>query len=1202
VNLSKYSACDTLILVPLSHSCLNLQNIIYLTIVLLLFIAFTLNCNSQNWISAYKTEIIKDGSGYSTYDQSIAVFEDSYGNAYHTGYFEGLIVFGNDTLISKGSKDIFIAKFNKSGYWEWANSAGGTLADYSKDITVNTNGEIFITGYYSGTSNFGNYQITALANTDIFVAKMNSQGVWKWASTAPGGGFNRGNSITADGSGNCYVTGNFESTVTFGSTNLTATGSKDIFVAKLNNAGNWIWAKKAGGSSSDDGITIRYSTNNILLVSGVYTGTSTFGSINLNGFGSKDIFVAKIDSAGNWIWASGAGSSSSEDVYGMDVDASGNTFITGTYIKAFNIGSSTLTATTDRDIYIAKINSSGVWQWGISSNGPGTDYSYSIGVDNSGNIYISGGFEQSQTFGTITVQSLSGRNGFIAKSNSSGTWQWVKTLAGNSTVDCLSIAVLSNGVCYATGIFNDNIIFGNDTLTSKGGSDIFIGKITTNGVWNYYYANSGVAGLIYSEDAVTDKNGNIIVTGYFYGNVLFGNDTLKSNGSSDIFIAKMNQTGTWLWAKSAGSKGIDEAKSVCTDSSENIYITGIFDKDINFGSDLLVNQGLSDIFIVKLSKNGEWIWAKSAGGGGTDISRSIEYDKSGSIVIAGLFQNSINFENFTLNSAGDNDIYISKLDLNGSFLWAVRGGGNQSDELKAISIDRNGKIYIVGSYESNAAFGGIYLSSQGGDDILIAALSSSGSWLWAKSAGSINYLEYGSDVNFDSKLNVYVTGTFKGIGLFGSQYLITNGLNDVFISKLDQYGNWIWSINFGSADIDIGVSLNIDASNNIYTAGMFTKSFSISSNNLTASSLKNSYLAKFDSSGNNLWALTDENTISGEPVSVVLFKNGFQALIGNYIGNDKFADIRLKESNEIDENIFIAVSGVSLPELGWTYFSNTGKNSTIILPADINPKINNRPIEIGDAVGVFFIRNNNYYCAGYNTWTGNDLEITVWGDDSSTLVKDGFSDNEKYNIIAWDALVGLEYPINVRYFSGPDNFQHGTISVISRFPDYSDTLKIPLLPGWNMISSYGLPINTDIIEVFSQINTEIAIVKDNYGNTFIPKYDINSILNWDVTKGYNVFSYSNQFLEIHGTIVNPENTLIYLNQGWNIVSYLRSTPMDIEIALEQLITNGNIVIVKDNEGNVYIPEFGINTIGNMKPGKGYQIYMNSDDSFVYPAE
>lgn len=166
----------------------------------------------------------------------------------------------------------------------------------------------------------------------------------------------------------------------------------------------------------------------------------------------------------------------------------------------------------------------------------------------------------------------------------------------------------------------------------------------------------------------------------------------------------------------------------------------------------------------------------------------------------------------------------------------------------------------------------------------------------------------------------------------------------------------------------------------------------------------------------------------------------------------------------------------------------------------------------------------------------------------------------------------------------------------------STTFEIPLSIGWNMISSYVVPEETNMDSVFKEIKDDILIVKNGKGKLFVPAYDINTIEDWNVVDGYQVYATVSTTLEIKGEAVEPENTPIVLTSGWNMISYLRSNEMSSPLALASITDNNNMLIAKNGFGKLYVPLYNINTIVNFKSGDGYQIYVIQADTLIYPAE
>ena len=329
--------------------------------------------------------------------QEIAL--DSSGNAYVTGMINGTVTFGNITIVSNAHYDIFIAKLSSSGSWQWAVTIGGQFSDYGRGIAVDSSGDIYVTGAFNGTVNFGNTVLTS-TEYDAFIVKLSSSGSWKWAIKAGGSGPDSGNGISVDQSGNAYVTGYFMGEATFGSTNLTNGG---IFIAKLSNDGLWQWAVSAGGSGYDLGLGIAVDSSGNAYVTGMIDGTVTLGSINLTSYGETDIFIAKLSSSGLWQWAVNAGSSFAEYGNGIAVDSSGNAYVTGRFQSNATFGDTSLVSNGGYDAFIVKVSSIGTWQWVVKVGDSSYDVGSGIAVHSSGNTYVTGGFEVSGTFGSTKL-------------------------------------------------------------------------------------------------------------------------------------------------------------------------------------------------------------------------------------------------------------------------------------------------------------------------------------------------------------------------------------------------------------------------------------------------------------------------------------------------------------------------------------------------------------------------------------------------------------------------------------------------------------------------------------------------------------------------------------------------------------------------------------------------------------------------------
>ena len=436
------------------------------------------------------TSIFYGGGIYSD-AQNIVV--DSVGNTYITGGFRDTGNFGVTNITSGGDLDIYVAKLDPTGAFEWVQTYGSTsnLADRGLDIDIDSSSNVYITGYFQETVNFGNGDITAAGGSDIFVLKLDSSGAFQWVYTAGGSGNDNGKGIAVDTDGNVLLTGIYSQTVDFGGGNVTSTGSFDIFVLKLNSSGAYQWVYTAGNSSNnDEGYSIDTDSNNNSYITGFVEGSVDFGgTTNLYGSSQlEDIFVLKLDSAGAVQWVNRYGSCSTEKAFGITVDSSGNSYITGQYFGCdMNFGEVTMTYTRGGvEMFVLKLNSDGVSQWAYSAGGETADHAVDAAVDSSGNVYVTGFFQGTANFGSGNITSAGSLDIFVLKLDSSGAFQWVYTAGGDEADQGNGIALDISGNVYTAGSFRSNIQF-TSGVTLEGNSNMFralVFKLNSSGQYS----------------------------------------------------------------------------------------------------------------------------------------------------------------------------------------------------------------------------------------------------------------------------------------------------------------------------------------------------------------------------------------------------------------------------------------------------------------------------------------------------------------------------------------------------------------------------------------------------------------------------------------------------------------------------------------------------------------------------------------------
>ena len=342
-----------------------------------------------------------------------------------------------------------------------------------------------------------------------------------------------------------------------------------------------------------------------------------------------------------------------------------------------------------------------------------------------------------------------------------------------------------------------------------------------------------------------------------------------------LFFVNFNfaQIPTFQWAINMGS-GSKGDHCIKVDASGNVYLTGFFQSTIDFdpgpGTFTLASEGLEDIFISKVDASGNLIWAKKIGGMGNDCGFSLSIDGSGNIYTAGYFSNTVDFDpgsgTYTLSAIGNKDIYVSKLDLNGNFLWAKKMGGPDDELCTSIALDNSGSIFATGSFSNTVDFdpgsATFTLSSNGMDDIFISKLDAAGNFLWAKQIGGTQS-DQGLSIAVDALGNVSTAGYFHDVVDFDPGMAIStqtaNGAKDVFYSKLDASGNFIYGLGFGSYTDDICYSIAVDPLGNLYSTGSYSGycDFDPGPGSYMLNyigSVSSIFISKLDASGNFVWA------------------------------------------------------------------------------------------------------------------------------------------------------------------------------------------------------------------------------------------------------------------------------------------------------------------------------------------------------------
>jgi len=398
---------------------------------------------------------------------------------------------------------------------------------------------------------------------------------------------------------------------------------------------------------------------------------------------------------------------------------------------------------------------------------------------------------------------------------------------------------------------------------------------------NYKWVKTfGSASDEFGYSVKTDQEGNVYCTGSFSEFIDMdpgpGTSIISSVGGVDIFIIKYDSSGNLIWAKSLGGKQADEGFALVLDQSGNIYITGYFQKKVDFnpdsGTSMMTAQGSKDLFVLKLNNDGVFLWAKDVGGTGTTIGKALCVSNSGDVALTGYFKGSTDFDpeatTYSLMSMSEsNDAFILQLSPDGHFLWAHSISSSGFEEGWSIQADKMNNVYAVGFFENTVDFDpDIMLEnnkiSNGGKDIYLIKYSSGGIFQFVKTLGG-SLDDVCKSLALGGSGNIHLAGYFQGIVDFdpGASYEPLTGDNDydVFILKLDSSGDYLWAKSMSGPEAEECKGLTVDGQGNVYATGGFNGIVDFDPDpsvfELSASSLyEDIFIVKLNNEGHFIWA------------------------------------------------------------------------------------------------------------------------------------------------------------------------------------------------------------------------------------------------------------------------------------------------------------------------------------------------------------
>jgi hypothetical protein len=422
---------------------------------------------------------------------------------------------------------------------------------------------------------------------------------------------------------------------------------------------------------------------------------------------------------------------------------------------------------------------------------------------------------------------------------------WSQVFGGNGDDVGYGVALdPTTGNVHVAGSTTGGVDFGGGALPANGSyEDIFVASFTPSGAHRWSRVHGSVV-VDRALDVAVDPGGNVFVTGTFSGQADFGGAPIPANGQT-ILLASYDAGGAHRWSQGFGAAGSDVGMGVGLDSQSNVYIAGYCNTAVDFGGGPLTTQGY-DAFVASFANNGVHRWSETYGSSASEMGYDLAVDDIGRPYVGGFLKGQTNFGGNTLSSCGtQGDIFTLALSSAGAHRWSEAFCCSGQDFAVSVAVTGSGEVYYTGYFGGTIDFGGGALASPASSsDIFVASFDSFGGHRWSKRFGG-TLADVGRSVAVDQQGNVYVTGYFYDVVDFGGGPLPSvAGTSDIFVASFDSTGAHRWSGSFGGAGVDRAHSVAVDSGGAVYVTGEVEGSVDFGGGPITAKAGKEIFLLK----------------------------------------------------------------------------------------------------------------------------------------------------------------------------------------------------------------------------------------------------------------------------------------------------------------------------------------------------------------------
>jgi len=456
-------------------------------------------------------------------------------------------------------------------------------------------------------------------------------------------------------------------------------------------------------------------------------------------------------------------------------------------------------------LVLSKFSHAQVVEWLAKGGAEFADEAQDIAVDVEGNAYVAGylhdmlvRIDSTYINDTLTIDGVDtvidtllidtlniiSTAMITAKYNAMGEVQWVQKIGGRANDYGQAIAIDPMANVYSAGTFSDTIVYNGNTLASSSASDedVLVAKYNSAGIPQWTQQFNGNGDA--DVVALLYNDEELVIGGNFNDTLLIGENTLAAANNTDIFMARLNTAGEIISATHIASENTVQLTGMQALNDGTLAITGYFDATLQLGANTLTAVGELDIFVARLQTDGTVLWAKSFGNVNNEGSSQISSDAANNLYLSGYFTNPLVLNGDTLTPSGLTDALLMKLDENGELMWWQQMGGSDVDIATAVHATPDGTSYVIGNYTANFSVNGVDYDTQANDNVFVLQYDADGNLKWYIFSKGIDY-DAATALAYHADGYCYVTGSFRDDLFFDTNFIESTGSTDLFVLKLD---------------------------------------------------------------------------------------------------------------------------------------------------------------------------------------------------------------------------------------------------------------------------------------------------------------------------------------------------------------------------------------------------------------------------------